>query len=156
MKYILIRGARNSGKSTTIREICECLQPDKDNIWQVDIWADAPKKLATSIANIQNGTYLIEVNGKFILIIAVSPTEQLMKVSEIIELSQQLANIEIVIVAMRSFETREGHDTPEELKKLGTLIYDELIKRIEGDDFQTTLEWKNRINQLIKLVKDNL
>lgn len=154
MKHILIRGQANSGKSTTIREICELLKPD--NIWQVDIWADVPKKLATSTANIQNGTYLIEVNGKFILIIAGSPTEQLMKVSEIIGLCQQLANIEIVIVAMRSFERRKGHNTPEELKKLGILIYDELIEEIKGDDFQTTPEWKNRINQLIKLVKDNL
>lgn len=162
MNSILIRGTSNSGKSTTIRAICESLNPSK--VWRVDDWANAPRLVTESIANIQNGTYFIEVSGKIVLIIAGSPTEQKITVFEIIEICRDLADeelgraINIVIVAMRSYERAKDYNTPEKLKEVGTLIHEEPIKRIEieNDNFQSTPEWKGRISRLVQLVQNNL
>lgn len=153
MNYILLSGTSNAGKSTTIFAICQALNPSK--VWKVDLW-DKLLEPAT-LDRIYNDTFLIEVNGKMILAVAGAPTEQCEKISVIIDILIKLKiKIDFAIVAMRSYEKKEGFDTRGELTELGTCVLDEQIWQIEGDDYKQSKEWRARINRYVRLIKGNL
>lgn len=157
MKYIIIIGASHSGKSTTVNAICKGLNPTK--IYQlIPNWSsivDSSFKEVDNSQKLENGTYLIEVNGILILVVAGSPTEQSIKISILFETCFKLnIRIDFAIVAMRSFEKKEGYDTRNELKNLGELVCETKIYRINQDDFETTIEWKARIETLIKKIEN--
>ncbi|WEK68287.1 MAG: hypothetical protein P0Y62_10445 [Candidatus Chryseobacterium colombiense] len=81
----------------------------------------------TEIENIFNTTFIIEVNGKLILIVAGTTTEQGLKLTVIIDVCIKLKlNISLAFVSMRSFERKEGFDTKNCWKKESL----ELMKKI--------------------------
>jgi adenylate kinase family enzyme len=159
MKYILIIGACNAGKSTTANAVCEKLNPSRI-LLLTPKWTDLPNSNFVQVDNsviIENGTYIIEVNGKLILISAGSPTEQCIRISILIEICITLnLSIEFALVSMRSFEKKDGYDTRNELKKIGELILEKKIYRIKDEKFETTDAWKTRIDSIVKLIKKNI
>lgn len=71
MKYALIIGASENGKSTTINEVCKRLKPTK--AWELN--SEGIFIEVKSTVGMFNGTYLIEVNGIIILVAAGQRTE---------------------------------------------------------------------------------
>ncbi|MCW3121925.1 MAG: hypothetical protein JWQ38_1417 [Flavipsychrobacter sp.] len=152
MKYILIVGTKDAGKSTTIDAICKKLNPTA--IKRLNY---PDRKRFEDVNNtiiIDNGTYLIEVNGKMILIVAGAPTEQGITITVLFELCFKFQiKIDYAIVAMRSFEKRDGHDTRNELMQFGECLLDERIWQIYGENFKESIEWKARINKMVELIQ---
>lgn len=152
MKYILIIGASRSGKSTTINAVCKKLKADK--VWQLN--SESQFTEVDKTTEIKNGTYIIEVSGKIILVVAGSPTEQEITITIIIKVALKFkATIDFAIVTMRSFEKREGYDTPNELKLLGEKIYQEKIYRIEAE-LENNPIWNKRVNNIIEIINSNI
>ena len=156
MEYILIVGASHAGKSSTVNEVCKRLNPEKVLQLRGD---DSNKRFEEVDDNlpIKNGTYLILVKGKSILIVAGSPTEQCITITVIIEICIRLKiKIDFIFVVMRLFEKKEGYDTPNELKKIGNCIYQETIYRIQSDKYKETKEWQGRIEKILKTIQSSL
>lgn len=158
MKSILIQGVSHSGKSTTLTEVCKRLNPEK--VWKLLPNRDEPEKSSIqedSLENIFNNTFIIRVKGKNILVVAGSPTEQIIQITIIIEICIKI-NVEVnfIIASMRSFEKRENFDTRNELQKLSDIILEENIEKIPESDFKDHIDWKNRINKITNLILDNI
>lgn len=153
MKYILIAGAKESGKSTTIENVCKQIKPSR--VWELD--KDEKVFIETAITTvIVNGTYIIEINGKIILVVAGSPTEQEITITILINIAiSQGFNITIILVAMRLFEKMNGYDTPKELDHFAEEIDRIRIDKIIGD-YKNSPEWCNRIERIIAKIKANI
>ncbi|WP_010181446.1 hypothetical protein [Aquimarina agarilytica] len=158
MKSIIIIGKSNEGKSTTVREICKNLKPTK--IWKLDTNTSDYKKSKLKEAKVEdifNNTFVIEVKGKLILICAGAPTEQIIRISVLIEICISIKlEIHFAIVSMRTSERREGFNTPLELEKYSSIVLKEKIKKVKGDEFEKSEEWKNRITKLSVLVLEEI
>ena len=153
MKYILLIGTKDAGKSTTVDAVCKRLKPDvvKQLQWDKTFKDVDPSK------EIRNGTYLIQVQGKFILVVAGAPTEQGIRVTVLINICIELnIKIDFALVVMRSYERSEGFKTREELKKLGECVYEDTIYNISGEDYQNSAEWNERINRIVNSIHENL
>lgn len=152
MKYVLIIGASENGKSTTINQVCKDLKPTK--AWELNSEA----VFAEVEVNVEmfNGTYLLEVKGTIILVGAGCPTEQDVTITDLVNIALNLGfAVSILIVAMRTFERKEGFDTPKELDKLGSKIYEEKIEKIPGD-FKNNSKWIDRVQNIVSVVKKNI
>lgn len=159
MKAIIIRGAGNKGKSTTIREVCKRLKPQ--GVYKLDI--SKKEKVEEDIDKICNDIYLIEVNGKYILVFAGSPTEISVNVSVAVDICIKIGiEISFAIVsrkyAERKFTERKvKFDTRKELKEKGfEVIHEELVRKIEQNNFEQTEEWNKRVDNIVNKVNENL
>jgi len=153
MKYILIIGRANDGKSTTMEAVCKLLKPLK--IQRLNV---PSKKLEEqeSTVSILNGTYVINVNGKIILVVAGAPTEQGFSITVIIKICIELdIKIDWALVSMRSFERSNGFHTRMELEQYGECILEERIWRINNPQFNDTDAWKSRINKIVNLIDND-
>lgn len=153
MKYLLVIGTKDAGKSTTIYEVCKTLNPSK--VWKLDIGQKQLRPAA--LDNIFNDTFLIEVNGKMILAVAGAPTEQGVKITIIIKILIELnIHISFALVAMRSQERKAGFDTEKELQLFGDCVLAERIYQVPGDDFASNKEWLARISKYAQIVLQNI
>lgn len=159
MKSILIIGTKDGGKSTTITEVCKMLNPTK--VYKLNT---VEKKIENAQVNdIYNNTFIIEVKGKLILVVAGAPTEQDITLKVLIEICIEI-NIEIsfLLVSKRTSERKKGFDTKKDLNDFSKLIYTERINRIplvdekEPNSFKQNLNWKNRITKIYELVLSNI
>jgi molybdopterin-guanine dinucleotide biosynthesis protein len=153
MKYILLVGTKDAGKSTTIDAVCKRLKPDavKQLHW------DRTFKDVSPTQKIRNGTYIIQVKGKFVLVVAGAPTEQGIRITVLIQVCIELnIKIDFVLVVMRSYERSEGFNTRQELKELGECVYEETIYQIPGDNYQGSVEWNERVNKIVDCIQANL
>lgn len=159
MKSILIIGTRDGGKSTTITEICKMLKPSKVHSLNL-----TEKKLKTAdVKDIYNNTFIIEVKGKLILVVAGAPTEQQVTLKVIIEICLEI-NLEIsfLIVAKRTSERINGFNTLNDINEFSQLLHTERVNLIELTDkndlesFKQNQLWINRIEKLTKIVQDNI
>jgi len=153
MKYILLIGTRDAGKSTTVDAVCKILRPKVIKRLQ-------GKETFTEVGSdeqIHNGTYLIEVNGKSILVVAGAPTEQGIRITILVQICIELdIKLDFALVAMRSYERSEGFNTREELEQLGECVHQESIYKIPGEGFRQTDEWKGRIDRIVNIMHENL
>lgn len=154
MKAIIIRGAGNEGKSTTIREVCKRLKPQ--GVYKLDI--SKKEKVEEDIDKICNDIYLIEVKGKYILVFAGSPTEISVNVSVAVDICIKIGiEISFAIVSRKYAERKVGFDTRKELKEKGfEVIHEELVRRIEQNNFEQTEEWNKRVDNIVNKVNENL
>ena len=159
MKSILIIGTRDGGKSTTITEICKMLKPSK--VYSLNF---TEKKLKPAdVKDIYNNTFIIEVKGKLILVVAGAPTEQRISLKVIIEICIEI-NIEIsfLIVAKRTYERLNGFNTVNDINEYSQLIHTERVNPIELtdkndlDSFKKNQLWINRIEKLTKIIEENI
>lgn len=159
MKSILIIGTKDGGKSTTIKEVCKMLNPTK--VFKLN---PTEKKLEIAqIEQIYNDTFIIEVNEKFILVVAGAPTEQGITLKVLIEICITInIKISFLLVSKRTSERKEGFDTKKDLKDFSELIYTERINRVplidvkDPNSFKQDLNWKNRITKINELVLSNI
>ena len=154
MKAIIIRGAGNEGKSTTIIEVCKRLKPQ--GVYKLDI--SKKEKVEEDIDKICNDIYLIEVKGKYILVFAGSPTEISVNVSVAVDICIKIGiEISFAIVSRKYAERKVGFDTRKELKEKGfEVIHEELVRRIEQNNFEQTEEWNKRVDNIVNKVNENL
>jgi len=149
MKYILIVGAKDSGKSTTMDAVCKTLNPDR--IFQLN--SENEFLEVDSKVEIMNGTYIIEVKGQIILVVAGAPTEQDITITILVEIAIKFKiRIDFAIVAMRAFEKKKDFDTRNELKQLGECLLETRIWKIHADNYKETPEWKERIRDIADLI----
>ena len=148
MKAIIIRGEQSAGKSTTIREVCKRLNPQS-------IYKLYNKE---KVDDICNSISIITVKEKDLLVFAGSPTEIDTKISIAIDACIEIGiDISFAIVSRRYAERKVGFDTRKELKEKGfEIIHEELIHKIEQDNFEQTEEWNKRVDNIVNLVKQNL
>ena len=153
MKSILIIGASNAGKSTTAQEVCKQLNPTK--VYSLNI--SEGKLKDAELKNIFNNTFIIEVNGKLILVVAGATTEQGFKITVIIDICIKLKlDISFALVSMRSFEKTKGFDTRNQLASISEILLVEKIYKIDNENFKNTNEWKSRIEKIVNLIKENI
>ena len=153
MKSILLKGTKDAGKSTTLREVCKRLKPTK--VYKLNT-SDGKIELS-GIDNIFNETYIIEVQGKWIVVVAGAPTEQNRRITIIIEICIKIkTDISFLLVSMRSFEKRKGFKTQEELDSKSEILLSEIICKIDDDDFMNTTEWNHRVDKIVEIVKSNI
>ncbi|MCW3102422.1 MAG: hypothetical protein JWO09_862 [Bacteroidetes bacterium] len=153
MKYILITGTKDAGKSTTIDAVCKRLNP---SVVQ-RLTADRTFEKVDPTIDFLNGTYIIEIKGKIILVVAGAPTEQNIQITILIKICIELKiKIDFALVSKRTFERIENFDTVNELKNFGECLLEERINRVSEDNFEESEEWKSRIEKICKLVKTTL
>jgi hypothetical protein len=158
MKSILIIGASNAGKSTTMREVCKKLSPSK--VYRLYANKNNLEKSRIELSDVKkifNDTFIIEIDGKFVLVVAGAPTEQKIKITILIEICIELKiNISFILVSMRSFERSKNFDTPNELKKKSEIVLTEKIHIIKDEKFEDNIEWNKRINKIADTLKSNI
>ena len=158
MKSVLIIGASHAGKSTTIREVCKRVNPTK--VYRLHVDNNNLKNSQIELSEIDkifNDTFIIEVQGKMIMVVAGAPTEQNIRITVLIEVCIQIGiDISFLLVSMRSFEKREGFDTPNELKNQSEIVLKEKIHKITDDNFINNIEWNQRIDKIVKIIKSSI
>lgn len=158
MKSILIVGKGSAGKSTTIHEVCNRLNPTQ--IFRLYIKKNNlhnSRMVHDIINNIYNNTFIIEVSGKWVLIVAGAPTEQNLTITILLQICILLKiDISLLIVSKRSFERKFGFDTEYELKLNTEIVLKEDIKKINIEDFKNSSEWNNRINKIVETINSNI
>ena len=154
MNAIIITGKKDSGKSTTIQEICKNIKPQK--IWRISVNQENPENsslIECQISDIYNNTFVILKNNLYILIIAGCPTENNINFTLVFEVCIKLElSISFVIAAKRTREVKNGFNTKIEIENFGFVTFEEWIERIENSNFMETTEWKNRIDKLTSIV----
>lgn len=157
MKYILLKGKMDAGKSSTITAICQNFIIS--SCQRITLDANGKLKIENDTSNnFGNGTFIINVNGSNILIVAGAPTEQKITITLILIFIMEL-QIEILfaIISVRSREVLAGFDTVSELEKLGHVcILEEEISRIDIHNYTLTSIWQNRIKKISDLINKNL
>lgn len=159
MKSILIIGTKGGGKSTTITEVCKMLNPTK--VFKLNT---VEKILENAqIEHIYNETFIIEVNGKLVLVVAGAPPEQGKPLKDLIEICLEInIKISFLLVSKRTSERKEGFNTIKDLNDFSELIYTERINRVplvdkkDPNSFKQDLNWKNRITKIHGLVLSNI
>ena len=157
MKYILLKGKMNAGKSETITSVCKNF--DVNSCQRISLNAEGELIIKNdSSENFGNGTFIINVNGSNILIVAGAPTEQKITITIMLKVLAQI-QVEIVfaIISVRSREVLAGFDTANELNKLGhECVLEEEVIRIDSDDYSVTTNWRDRVKRIVELINQNV
>lgn len=157
MKYIVIKGAKSAGKAATISEVCTRLKPDSvKRIYISESGSVAEEKIEPP-SKIPQGTFVVTVRKKNILIVSASPTEQKKRITTIMESVFKL-NIkpDFAIVSVCGLEKMKDFSTFKELEKYGKCIYETKIWRIPSYTFNLTDEWNKRVSYLTAITLHNL
>lgn len=158
MKSILIIGTADAGKSTTMREVCRRLKPSKVYKLLPDIKVHKNSKLENSdVEEIFNNTFIIEVKGKLILVVAGAPTEQRIRLKILIEICIEIEiEISFFLVSKRLTERIPGFETVNELSEKSEILLSQRIYRIGDEDFMNDKSWNERIDKIVALIKKNI
>lgn len=158
MKSILIIGKSEEGKSTTMREVCRRLQPTE--VFKLVPNIKFPKESVLENSDLEkvfNDSFIVKFNGKFILVVAGSPTEQNVTLAILIQICASVGiKIVLCLVSKRIYERKEGFDTVRDLELNTKLLYSEKIRKIISDDYQKDPEWNDRIDKIVGIIKENI
>lgn len=149
MKYIIVKGNQNSGKHTTIKEVCRQLNPDR--VLKATVNEDGSVKLhdVYTVENMQDKTYILHTKGKKVLVLAGTPTQQQLTVSRIVSCIKAASlHIDFAIVAVSTYERMKGFATCNELSALGSHVTDIKVSFIPSHRYAISQEWQKRINYL--------
>ncbi len=157
MKYIIIKGSRSSGKATTINEVCRRLNPEKIRKLYFSEKNKVFLETISQKADISDGTYIITVRKKNILVVSESPTEQRKRITSIMNtiINLQLSP-DFAIVATRGLERLQNFSTCKELQNFGKCIYETKIWRIPSNMYNLTDEWNKRVSYITAITLHNL
>ncbi|KGO91179.1 hypothetical protein [Flavobacterium subsaxonicum] len=157
MKYIIVKGARSSGKAETIHEVCRRLKPDVIRKVYFSESGKVSLEKVPSLSEANDGTYVITVRKKNVLVVSGAPTQQRKSITEIMESVQNLnLKPDFAIVAMRGLEKLKDFATSKELEKFGKCIYETKIWRIPSNKFNLTDEWNKRVSYLTAITLHNI
>ena len=157
MKYIVIKGANSAGKASTISEVCNRLKPEAVKRIYISESGSVAAENINPPSKIQQGTFVVTVRKKNILVISASPTEQKKRITSIIESVFKL-NIkpDFAIVSVCGLERMKDFSTFKELENYGKCIYETKIWRIPSYYFNLTEEWNKRVSYLTAITLHNL
>ena len=157
MKYIIIKGAKSSGKAETINEICHRLKPEAvKRVYFSESGSVAVENVQPAKKN-PVGTYIVTVRKKNILLVSGSPTEQKKRITSILESIFKLNyKPDFAIVAMCGLEKLKDFSTSKELEKYGKCIHETKIWRIPSYNYHMTEEWNKRVSYLTAITLHNL
>ena len=157
MKYIIVKGAKSSGKAETITEVCHRLKPESiKKIYFSESGSVAVESLPPTV-KIPVGTYVVTVRKKNILIVSGSPTEQKKRITSIFNSVVKLnLKPDFAIVAMCGLEKLKDFATARELQEFGKCIHETKIWRIPSYSFNLTEEWNRRVSYLTAITLHNL
>lgn len=148
MKYMIIKGAKSSGKSVTVKEICKRLKPISIKKIEFDE-AGNPVPVTTNGEELNGDNYLLTVKSKKVLVVPKAPTEQKMRITAILEGLKKLeVQPDFGIIAVSSLEKLKDFATAKELENFGQCVYETKIWRIPANEFSTTEEWNKRVSYL--------
>ena len=157
MKYIIVKGGKSAGKAETINEVCRRLKPEQ--ICKV-YFTEAGKvhmQNLYSTADLSDGTYIITVRKKNILLVSGAPTQQRLSITTILEsVNNHSMSPDFAIIAMRGLEKLKNFATAKELEKFGKCIYETKIWRIPSHKFNLTEEWNKRVSYLTAITLHNI
>jgi len=157
MRYAIIKGGKASGKATTINEVCRRLSPDRVLKVHHEEDGTAIAIPVDSLDELTDGTYIITVRKKNILIVPGAPTQQKKSITSILESVNNLdLTPEFALVAMSGHEKLKNYNTAEELENYGKCIHETKIWRIPAHNFINTEEWKKRISYLTAITLYNI
>ncbi len=153
---MLIKGAKSSGKSVTIKEICKRLKPNA--IKKIHFNEQGKPVLEPITKEVLDGSnYILTVKNKKVLLVAKSPTEQKVRVTSILEAVQNLEiQPDFAIVSMCGLEKLKDFATAKELENFGQCVYETKIWRIPAHEFSTTDEWNKRVTYLTSVASHYL
>ncbi len=156
MKYMIIKGAKSSGKSVTVKEICKRLKPHAVKAIYFDQEGNPALEPATH-DKLDGHNYIATVKDKKVLVVAKSPTEQKIRVTAILE---AIKNLEIqpdfAIVSVCGLEKLKDFATAKELENFGKCVYETKIWRIPAHEYSTTEEWNKRVSYLTSVASHYL
>jgi len=157
MKYIIVKGAKSAGKSETINEVCRRLKPESiSKVYFTEAGKIHLQKLF-SISDLSDGTYIITVRKKNILLVSGAPTQQRLSITTILESVNNLnMSPDFAIIAMRGLEKLKNFSTAKELERFGKCIYETKIWRIPSHKYNLTEEWNKRISYLTAITLHNI
>jgi hypothetical protein len=157
MKYIIVKGAKSAGKAETINEVCRRLKPEQiSKVYFTEAGKMHVQKLY-STADLGDGTYIITVRKKSILLVSGAPTQQRMNITTIIEsVSNSGQSPDFAIIAMRGLEKLQNFSTAKELERFGKCIYETKIWRIPSHKYNLTEEWNKRVSYLTAITLHNI
>jgi len=157
MNYIIIKGGREAGKAHTINEVCKRLKPEQINKVHFTHNGKVHLEKLYSQTDLAEGTYIITVRKKRVLIVSAAPTTQRKSITTIIESVMDLnVKPEFAIVAMRGLEKLKDFATSKELERFGKCIYETKIWRIPSHQFSLTEEWNKRVSYLTAITLHNI
>jgi len=157
MRYVIVRGGKASGKATTINEVCRQLSPERVLKVNTDAMGNASAVPVNSLDELSDGTYIITVRKKNILIVSGSPTQQKQNITSIIESVKNLDLVpEFALVAMSGLEKLKNFNTAGELENYGKCVHETKIWRIPAHNFISSDEWKKRISYLTAITLHNI
>ncbi|MES2486347.1 MAG: hypothetical protein V4581_10440 [Bacteroidota bacterium] len=157
MRYVIVKGGKSAGKATTINEVCRRLSPEKVLKVNQDEKGDTTVKKVSSLDELSDGTYIITVRKKNVLIVSGAPTQQKQSITSIIESVKGLdLTPEFALVAMSGLEKLKNFKTATELENFGKCIHETKIWRIPAHNFVNTEEWKKRISYLTAITLHNI
>jgi len=157
MKYILIKGAKSSGKAETITEICHRLKPEAVKRVFFSESGNVAVENVQPASKINEGTYIVTVRKKNVLIVSGSPTEQKKRITSIVESVVKLNfKPDFAIVAMCGLEKLKDFSTSKELERFGKCIYETKIWRIPSYNYHSTEEWNKRVSYMTAITLHNL
>ncbi len=157
MKYIIVKGGKSAGKAETINEVCRRLKPEQlCKVYFTEGGKIFVKKLS-STTDLSDGTYIVTVRKKHILLVSSAPTQQRQRITTIIEsVLDHNMNPVFAIVAMSGLEKLKNFATAKELEKFGKCIYETKIWRIPSHKFTLTEEWNKRVSYLTAITLHNI
>ncbi len=151
MKYMIIKGAKSSGKSVTVKEICKRLKPQA--IKKVCFDEQGNPLIEPAIEEELDGSnYIATVKDKRVLMVAISPTEQKKRVTDILHAVKQLEIMpDFAIVSMCGLEKLKNFATAKELENFGHCVHETKIWRIPAHEYNSTDEWNKRVTHLTSI-----
>lgn len=150
---IIINGAMNSGKSTTIKEICDNLNPN--DVWEIIKINDELNIKSSSMKNVFNNIFIIKVKSIFILVSAGCPTETKINIRSAYNICGEKGfDIQMIITSKRTIEKTKGFNTIKELDSLKFNVNQVNIRKINSENFMESNEWKNRVTQLLEMINN--
>jgi hypothetical protein len=157
MKYIIIKGAKSSGKAETINAICNRLKPEaRKRVYFSESGKVAVENVKPT-TKIPGGTYIVTVRKKNILVVSGAPTQQKKRITSIMESVFRLNyKPDFAIVAMCGLEKLKDFSTSKELERFGKCIYETKIWRIPSYTYHLTDEWNKRVSYITAITLHNL
>ncbi len=157
MRYIVIKGAKSAGKAETINEVCKRLKPEAVRKIYFPESGNVFLEQVKSTTDLSDGTFVITVRKKNILVVAGAPTEQRKRITSIIESVLRLnLRPDFAIIAVRGLEKLKDFATTKELESYGKCVYETKIWRIPSHKYNLTEEWNKRISYLTAITLHNI
>ncbi len=157
VNYIFVKGPAQSGKYTTLAEVCHRLNPESIRKLTVTATGKGVLEPFNKHASITNNNFIISIKKRNVLVVATSPTKQRTSITTIFKAAANAGiKISLAVIAVRGRERLPDFSTAKEVSTFGKCLHEAKISRIPAISYKSGDEWNKRINHLISIIKLNL